>query len=226
MRRRRARTVRRRGLRIRSLPFTGFGMSKIVRLRYVDYLVLNPPAAGVALFHHYRANSVNDPDLTGSGHQPRGYDFWNNLYAQYVVISSKIRVILTEATNGNQIPGYYGIWNLRGTADVDNLDNLAQMMESKLPHSRLARAGILGGGRQGQGMAGIGMTYSSRRFNGRRPLGNDDEIAAVSGNPVSTATFSVGCAGATLTTDPGTFNFMVTIDYVVKFMRPLTLSQS
>lgn len=43
----------------------------------------------------YRANSVFDPDYTGTGDQPSGFDQYAALYRHYAVIGSKCTVIAT-----------------------------------------------------------------------------------------------------------------------------------
>lgn len=42
--------------------------------------------------YEFRANGCFDPDVTGTGHQPRGFDQYGQLYDRYVVTSSKITV--------------------------------------------------------------------------------------------------------------------------------------
>lgn len=62
-----------------------------VTFRYFDSPVLNA-AAGATAVHIYRTNGLFDPDLTGVGHQPRGFDQLMPLYDNYVVIGAKITV--------------------------------------------------------------------------------------------------------------------------------------
>ena len=50
---------------------------------------------------NFRANSLNDPDATGVGHQPRGYDQLKGLYEHSEVLSSTItcRFVNKHSTN-------------------------------------------------------------------------------------------------------------------------------
>jgi len=41
------------------------------------------------LHYAFRASSCFDPDFTGAGHQPRGFDQWKLLYNMYIVNVSK-----------------------------------------------------------------------------------------------------------------------------------------
>lgn len=57
-------------------------------------------AAGVGCWYRWRANSVFDPDLTGSGTQPYGYDQWSNFYKQWFVSGSSIEVMVVNTGGG------------------------------------------------------------------------------------------------------------------------------
>lgn len=70
---------------------TAFPKNRIVKLRYVENVTLDPGAVAFAEFA-YRANSIFDPNLTGGGHQPMGRDQWATFYRRYTVIGSKIQV--------------------------------------------------------------------------------------------------------------------------------------
>lgn len=47
--------------------------------------------AGVPQFYTFAGNSLYDPDITGTGHQPMGFDQWQGFYNKYTVYGSKIR---------------------------------------------------------------------------------------------------------------------------------------
>ncbi len=49
-------------------------------------------ASGILDTHYFSANAVYDPDITGTGHQPIGFDQAMLFYEQWVVLSSKITV--------------------------------------------------------------------------------------------------------------------------------------
>lgn len=47
---------------------------------------------GAASVQQFRGNSVFDPDLTGTGHQPMGFDQWSAFYGHYRVSGSSLRI--------------------------------------------------------------------------------------------------------------------------------------
>lgn len=57
----------------------------IVKLPYFDTIKI--PSTGVATYSNYafNLNSVYDPDSTGSGHYPKGYEFWSVMYGLNMV---------------------------------------------------------------------------------------------------------------------------------------------
>lgn len=59
-------------------------------LRYTDRVTLTC-IAGVAEIYEFKINSIYDPDLSGTGHQPVGRDEWMNFYSRYRVLSAKCR---------------------------------------------------------------------------------------------------------------------------------------
>jgi hypothetical protein len=63
----------------------------IVKMKYTDLITLSNFAVGQD-YHTFRAASIFDPDLTGSGHQPLGHDQWAQLYQRYRVLGCKMKV--------------------------------------------------------------------------------------------------------------------------------------
>lgn len=78
-----------------------------VKLNYNTALNLVTAIGGYASYT-FRANSVYDPDYTGSGHQPMGFDTWASQYNHYVVLGSKITCKFVNATTGGGIASYVG----------------------------------------------------------------------------------------------------------------------
>lgn len=56
--------------------------------------------AGVGCWYRWRGNSVYDPDLTGGGTQPFGFDQWTNFYNYWVVTGSSFELTAVNTTNG------------------------------------------------------------------------------------------------------------------------------
>lgn len=62
-------------------------------------ITLNPGLAGIAASYVFSFNSLFDPNLTGAGHQPAGFDQLMAIYEQYLVygVAYKIQGANSEA---------------------------------------------------------------------------------------------------------------------------------
>lgn len=71
-----------------------------IKLVYSDYRVLT--ASVNQAEYVYRLNSCFDPDQTGVGGQPDGFDFWKQYYTIYRVVAAEVEVQCTANTvDGN-----------------------------------------------------------------------------------------------------------------------------
>lgn len=67
-------------------------------LRYAESLItINGGAAGTSDAYVFSANGAYDPNITGTGHQPRGFDQYMGLYTYYVVVAARITVKYSPA---------------------------------------------------------------------------------------------------------------------------------
>jgi len=72
------------------------------RLRYADTFSLTSTAGAVSTYV-IRANDLFDPDFTGTGHQPMGFDQLMLWYNHFCVISSKITCTFTNTSSAHAI---------------------------------------------------------------------------------------------------------------------------
>jgi len=69
------------------------------RLRtYMKYAENFTATTGITQDYQFRTNSIFDPDLTFTGHQPLGYDQISPLYDHYRVYSVAYKVVIQSAT--------------------------------------------------------------------------------------------------------------------------------
>jgi len=69
----------------------GFPDKFRTRLRYCDTIQFTA-AGGAAQANTFRLNSIYDPDLSGSGHQPMYHDTLALIYGKYRVLGARIKV--------------------------------------------------------------------------------------------------------------------------------------
>jgi len=76
-----------------------FGKSKTCKHRYSTFFSLNP-GVGVSADRIFMANGMYDTDVSGTGHQPYGYDTLATQYNQWTVLRSKITVTVYNNQSG------------------------------------------------------------------------------------------------------------------------------
>lgn len=67
-------------------------VKQTAKLIYQDRFTLNPGVGGLAANYVFSANGLFDPNITGVGHQPRGWDQLVALYDHAIVTSAKITI--------------------------------------------------------------------------------------------------------------------------------------
>jgi len=107
---------------------TGASDIQLVKLRYSSTLVDFTASIGYYA-HVFRLNSLFDPDYTGVGAQPLGFDQWAALYGSYRVIRASAK--LTAAASVSQaIPMVMGFYPSTDATTESIIDNAMQKPRS------------------------------------------------------------------------------------------------
>lgn len=209
---------KKRSVMIRNpVMLTGFPKERIVKLRYCDRFA-SDLTTGIAT-QTYRANSIFDPDSSGTGHQPLGHDQWATFYNHYVVLSAKITVDTSLNQNVNGVP-------------VLKLVYLTDDTTSSLAPFTLAEQGKCNYAML-NGFASIGHhrtrnNYSARKFfNVADVKDNVTRIGADFGaNPADQAFWICQLGTSTGAGVAITYESIVTIEYIVLMSEPKELTGS
>ncbi len=196
---------------------------QMVKLHYATEQSLNP-GAGAIVAHHYRANSIFDPDFTGVGHQPLLHDQYALLYGDYRVVSSKITVTPVYSTTTSQQPAYWGVYN-----DNDSLLGYASI-EAAIEDKPRTKQWQISIGKDSSINMGKGARQLRATFRNTRDLAPEgrDNATTFGANPTGTEnvafyTLWVGSVGGN---DPGVIDFMVEMEFLVELTAPLVVAQS
>ncbi len=96
------------------------------RMKYHEQIVLNP-GSGTSTGNVYNMSSIFDPNVTGVGHQPYGYDVFEDLYQHYVVLGCKITANFMSTTNSASTgTGVVGLHIDTGTVGISVTDDLLE----------------------------------------------------------------------------------------------------
>lgn len=196
----------------------------MVKLRYCDMPAINADATGLPSVHTYSANGMWDPDYTGGGHQPKGFDQWMAFYNHYTVVGSKINVEYMYINTTTNIPGYFGIHLGDTLAFPATLTNIQGFIEEK--HVTPVKQYGLIEGASAVSNPKLSMKFSAKKFFSAKALvGEADYKGSPAANPAEQAAFHVVC-WTSYSGDPPNAIFKVIIDYIAVLTEPNELPQS
>lgn len=226
-RKRRKGPVRRRRFRRRfgPRPFrqpSAFPTNRVVKMRYTSIINLDPTGGPTEFVSYYfRANSIFDPDFTGTGHQPMGRDQWATFYNNYTVIGSKITVASSSASS-NSSPSVVGVRCLDASSTIHT--STSGLIESPNVSYRVIQNAL-----NGNIPRPVKATFSAKKwFNLTNIRDNQTFVGADMGsNPLNETFYQVftGTLDNTLP-DVGKLCLIVTVTYSVLFSDPKELAQS
>lgn len=194
---------------------TAFPASKITTLKYTEgYITVDAPV-GSSAGYVFRANGLFDPNYTGTGHQPLGFDQWCAMYNRYVVLASKIKVTF-YATDTETLDVVAGVAVYDTTTTASSIE---KYMEQPMASWTVIPAGA------GADTKTCYAAFDVKTFNGNLPL--DDVLQ---GNPSSDPGrlwyYHVFCGATGAAENPGALKATLEIEYKVKFFSPVTLALS
>ncbi len=77
--------------RMYAAPSVGLPAQRRVSMRYTELVRITSTAGAVGKYL-FSANGLYDPNITGAGHQPYGFDQWFTLYKTATVMKSRIDI--------------------------------------------------------------------------------------------------------------------------------------
>jgi len=170
--------------------------------------------AGLAMIdnHIFSCNGVFDPDITGVGHQPKGFDQIMPLYDHYTVLKS--RIACTFYPNGTNI-FRCGIVVVDSTSEYTNLSQVGEVPTAK-------STCVMNGSSADCKTVSVGVF--PLKFLGMK-FGEDTTRGSASSNPAEGCFFHV-YVGSASGADPVAIFFDAKIWYTVVFHEPKILAQS
>lgn len=193
-------------------PQYGFADTFLTKLRYVEWKNFggsyNPNA------QVYRINSLFDPDLTGTGHQPMYFDQIAQIYQKYLVYYFVVKMsIQNQAATGTDIAYTF--------SDTDVSASSVQMLaETKFGQSLAVNTST------GQPVVYRRAAMPLNKLHGQRGLDQDtSEYALITANPTDVAVFifkAIASDGATTLN----LNVKFELTYYCKFKEQYEIGQS
>lgn len=185
--------------------------SKVV-LKYADFFTLDVGVAGVIAIRNFRANGMYDPDATGAGHQPRGFDQWMAMYDHFVVIGGTCKVIFAINTEDAGSGAALGGISLRDTSGLltDSRDyvEIGSTVYGCLPMDTSSQLVLQ-------------MDYNPNEFLGRsKPLSDPDLKGSSTGDPTEQAYLQVWVDDIANASNLTAINCFIEITYNAMLIEP------
>lgn len=211
----------RRNKRRKRIP-NAFPETFTTSLKYVEVVELDCEALGAPKKYEFRANSIYDPNLTGTGHQPIGRDQFAALYDHYTVIGSKMKA--TFYPKGDYTQNVSMFLGGMVTDTTNTFTSVSEMLEqSNSKGNILTKLGT-------KASVVRNLKYSPRKMFkiGKGSIvGNDRICSQVGTNPSEDAIFQLFAVqpdGSSV--DPAPIKVLVEIEYIVVFSEKRPLAQS
>jgi hypothetical protein len=186
--------------------------STMVKLRYSTVISLNP-GLGAASIYQFKANGMYDPDFTGSGHQPMGFDQWMTFYDHFTVVGSKITI---TAIN-NQPETYTLACSLVDDTAIINPTSFSGFLERNGTVWKHI-APVSGSANKGT----ISKKFSAKKFFGTKDFIGKSEFKGTSaGDPSELAMFNIILYAFDRQTDVPGLTMNIVVEYITVFTEPI-----
>lgn len=198
---------------------SGMPTTRLAKLRYVGQPVFNS-SVGLIQTWKFSANGIFDPDITGTGHQPMGFDQWSAYYNHYTVVGARCTIrCMTTPSAGSYAPTLLALYLSDDTSQP--FTGASGYLESK-------KGPFVAFGIEDTKQKFLSHNFSAKKFfNVSDMKDNFDRLGALAGaNPTEQAYFTLVHAPVYpgQTTQP--MNLIVTLDYVVQWSEPKDMEQS
>lgn len=201
----------------------GFPNKQIVKMRYVQAKAFSNGSSVPYIGYFWSANSIYDPDASGTGHQPLGHDQWSAFYNHYVVVYSKCSVsFIKTGTGGTVQPLNVGIHL------VDDASYSPADMETVLEQGLAKFKALSTSGNMGNQRTIVKHSYSPRRFFNITNIRDNIKTlgASFGAGPTEQAYYLVLVGNPIGDSVIDGVTAIVTIDYYVAMSEPKELAKS
>jgi len=198
--------------------FRSFGspypISADVEFKYVDRISMDAGGSGAVAQYQFTCNGMYDPDVTGTGHQPIGFDQWmgtsstTGFYNHYHVEASEIKITAFSQASDNTGQAIV----LLGISD-DTTTGIDFNTALENPSFDRITLGSVGSGHDVQTLK---KKWNACRYFGltRESLYAKDDLKGIySANPAELANFTLYVSSDNPTVNPSAVSLLVEVKY-------------
>lgn len=190
--------------------------TSIVGLRYCDSSYITSLTSGASTSYNFSANGLYDPNVSGTGHQPIGFDQYMQFYQHYTVLKSTITVqfYLLEAAATSCVVGIALRDTTTALSDSNRVREVGNVIWKPLSPSTIGKT------------VSMSRTFDMKRFFSPTADSGDSQYRGnTSANPAEDAIFQVLVMANTSEVSPAVY-FNVTISYTAELSERKPLAQS
>ncbi len=194
------------------------GQSYSTTLTYFERdITITPLPSGATSVYNYSVNGIFDPNITGTGHQPLGFDNLMAMYFHYVVTGAHIYINCTNTDVSNA--QFLGV-RLSGTASGGI--NVQTIIEQGL--TTVAYLNAAGSDAAASGAIDLGCSVA--KFLNRKDIVDDQDLRGdAASNPLEQIYFQI-YAAPDVSVQSDLIRCNVRIEYHVTFLEPKSLISS
>lgn len=197
-------------------PAYPIGKTFKFKTRYVDLSNIINPGIATPATHVFSLNGLYDPDITGVGHQPIGFDQLMPLYDHYCVIAARARVSFTNRDIAQQA---YVFVQLKDTATTStDTDNILE--------NGMTKYKLLGVEQSGNATGTLTIGLNTSKFFGKKVLQDDTFQGSISANPSDQVYLHCTAAAVDPAADIGSLALGIEIEYIAILTEPKQLLAS
>jgi len=203
----------------RSLSIPGKARSAVV-LNYTDMQTLSGAAASNVSRQVYRLNSLFDPDATGAGAQPSGFDQYAAIYNRYTVFKVDVEAHFS-AINSTTLTGTYSAGFFGANNDPSTTTSLVNALSRS---DKMSIAAASGGGLTTRVLK---QTYYLPALAGKPyKVGDSSYSAVTTASPGNDLWLHVWAGGATDIATPDGAYLLLRLRFYCIFSEPRSLNES
>jgi len=185
-------------------------------LRYNECVAINPPASGLFIYYAFNATSLFDPNFSGAGHQPYGFDQIAQFYDHYTVHKARIKVRFNHGNTVASVPIFCSVI-------VDDANSTAMASPEHVMESGTARYRILLP--DSSKSCRVSTSVNVKKFLGKNRFVS--ATAATGASPSENVYFILAIAGICgNSADPPAIYAQVQIEYDCEFNERKDIGQS
>lgn len=179
--------------------------------------------AGAANQYVWNGNNIFDPNNSGTGHQPFGYDQWCNFYERYSVYGSSINVEFISTSQTSPPDGYTCSTVLVPMADLTS--GFTPEQASELPHAKHKIVNVYNVDGKKNALRGYCSTAKVMGVSNQTVDSDDAFSAATNTSPARQWYWTVICTNM-LSNGSITYNIRIDMKFYVKFWRQSLFTSS